>query len=296
MGAGASVKDLPFESAEAALAAGKTQEEIDAWMAKIAEAEAKIATVDQDGDGKLDAKELTDAGIPESEVAAEIKKADVDGDGKISAPEMVQQEATEDALAASEADAKLVEAKALVASLDKDGDGKLDAKELMEAGMSEADAAAQIKKADVDGDGKVSAEELVQQEAAEKALAASEADAKLAEAKVIVDASDKDADKKITVARKSGEDLEVTVDPKLTTPAEIAAAICKHLCYSETWKGAVSLEPVKEDDKSIFFKYSGDEMESDACGMEGWADDIELEFCKSDNTWCLLKHAHSHAC
>ena len=36
MGAGASTTNPPFETVEAALAAGKTQEEVDAWQAENA--------------------------------------------------------------------------------------------------------------------------------------------------------------------------------------------------------------------------------------------------------------------
>lgn len=65
MGGGASAvpKDAPFESVKAAEAAGKTKEEIDAWMAKFTEAAAVVASLDKDGDGKLDAKELVAAGM-----------------------------------------------------------------------------------------------------------------------------------------------------------------------------------------------------------------------------------------
>ncbi len=108
-----------------------------------------MATLDENGDGALDAKEIADA-------PQDLKKLDKNNDGKLTSDEIRPPRPA----GAPEGEKKAGEGKEmkhpklpLVSALDPNADGVIDEKEI--AGSTEA-----IKKLDKNADGKIEAEDL----------------------------------------------------------------------------------------------------------------------------------------
>ena len=108
-----------------------------------------MATLDENGDGSLDAKEIADA-------PQDLKKLDKNNDGKLTADEFLPPRPA----GAAEGEKKVGEGKEmkhpklpLVTALDANSDGVIDEKEI--AGSTEA-----IKKLDKNADGKIESEDL----------------------------------------------------------------------------------------------------------------------------------------